>query len=152
MKNPGGETEPDAIFECAYKQIDADLQDVAGSITTDADGNVYLAGQVRAALGDQTALGDADGVLQKYDPTGALGQGEQQVVFKAGDVDLATLTVDPPSSQIEGQACDHQALTLGSRLGPPEQRPNPRQKLPWTERLGQVVVSARPDVPLINSA
>ncbi len=27
MKNPGGETEPDAIFECAYKQIDADLQD-----------------------------------------------------------------------------------------------------------------------------
>jgi hypothetical protein len=41
-------------------------------MAVDADGNVYLAGQVRAALGDQTALGDADGVLQKYDPTGAL--------------------------------------------------------------------------------
>lgn len=62
---------PDGTVERTV-QFGTNTQDVAGSITTDADGNVYLAGQVRAALGDQTALGDADGVLQKYDPTGAL--------------------------------------------------------------------------------
>jgi len=62
---------PDGMVERTV-QFGTNTQDVAGSMTVDADGNVYLAGQVRAALGDQTALGDADGVLQKYDPTGAL--------------------------------------------------------------------------------
>jgi hypothetical protein len=62
---------PDGTVERTV-QFGTNTQDVSGSLAVDTAGNVYVAGQVRAALGDQTALGDADGVLQKYDPTGAL--------------------------------------------------------------------------------
>ncbi|MFO0696972.1 MAG: SBBP repeat-containing protein [Polyangiales bacterium] len=53
-------------------QFGTAAQDVSGGAVVDASGNLYVCGIVYGALGDQTALGNADAFVQKYDATGTL--------------------------------------------------------------------------------
>lgn len=74
------------------RQFGSDAPDQTYAMSTDASGNVYVAGSVGGALPDETSFGGADAFLRKYDANGAVLWTEQ--FGTAGDDNALALSVD----------------------------------------------------------
>ena len=83
-------------------------------------------------------------------PLGRIEEGDEQRIFALCQADqLAPRIGQAPAAPVEQPAAEPAAALLGvarrrgvSDLAPPQHRPDPRQELPQSERLGDVVVGA----------
>src|ERR671916_377620 len=97
----------------------------------------------RAFVAELVAPHPAQQRAAREHPAGTGGQGDQQLEFGIGEVDLFTVGRHPAAGKVDPEPVVGQLVgaLAGRYRRPAHDRPDARHQLPHSERLGHVIVS-----------